>query len=1173
MKRRNDYKVAMAESVELEPLGGMDKLSETTDSKKRNGINKFAAVLAGEQRRGGPVKVSVVGSGGPNNKPWRRERIGMTEPDSDDDAFLTGGDSSSRPVRDGVAVCSQKRALLVTAIVLGTLLATALVIAYAGPQTVCPCAGKIPPGYVPDGYNSSEPFQPIATNGQPFPWLLPTLPNNVKPNRYILTIHPNLTTLDVKGQVSIELYVEKETNFVVLHAQDLNITEKALVGPKGFALKILRMLEYTPRQQLYIETREKLRKKANYTLSIRWHSKMILDQFEGDFDMKKTLAATVLKPGSTRKAFPCFDEPHLRAAFKISLFRDRFHIGLSNSIVQDTDDVGFYMGTGLLRDDFAETPPLPPDSVSWVISDFKRELLEPSSKYQRVNASKATDGTAITKPNVPAAVPKVASKSEKKPFRNLTAVLLSKNLFKLTNNLPTKEPAAEEINVVTTHPIDSSTASLLGDEREIMWAGETSLIRTAPAYSFYAPETHIAKGTFILHTSRDILEYLQQWLSVAYPLSKLDFVALPSLLDDLSSSLGLIVCRTSFLNEPNSISAKEYHMSVVKISEGIVKQYFGGLISPKAWKHKWLWEGLIRYLSRFLLSTIQPLWPMKELFLIDTLTKALDIDALQGWDSISAGASDTGDNDPFFVDKSASLLSMLQSAIGERNFRQCLGKFLRTYQFQTAEPADLWVLCAKQVNNSRYIKEMMIQWTNAAAFPLLNVTLNGTSLTVHQTDFRPAEYLAIYDEPIEEIEGDDTPGGRSTTTSTTTTTTIAPTGDIKAGSRWIFPIHYTTDVLNGNGTTPEDMEQHEQQPSLSVWLNSSEAVITLNHSPEWVKLNYGQTGYYRVLYDETNLNKLVNQLHTNNEVFSTQDRVGLVSDIFTLCHANLIPCHAAMELISYFPKEKEWGPIALGTNHLEKWRKILKYSECYLVLAEYVRQNLAKSIQTIGWEDAGEEEIKLLRPVLMLSATLWEESDTIKFAKSLVSNFTANSVPIPPNLRSVAYIGSVLSGEFQYWQFCWDRYMAVRRERSSVLEERMELLRALGVTKDAWLQNRLLSHVITLPVFEIVQVLDAIAGTPTGGAMACRFLQAKWFDFQSKLGRGTVQFARVISAITQYGSTKFDYDELKSLVNRFGDGPGLKLLNMTLSTVAANVEWVSRSQASIYSWIENKYHF
>lgn len=63
----------------------------------------------------------------------------------------------------------------------------------------------MPPGYIPEHYNSSLPFNPIATNGEPFPWLLPTLPNNVKPIRYTLTIHPNLTTLDVKGKfISIE---------------------------------------------------------------------------------------------------------------------------------------------------------------------------------------------------------------------------------------------------------------------------------------------------------------------------------------------------------------------------------------------------------------------------------------------------------------------------------------------------------------------------------------------------------------------------------------------------------------------------------------------------------------------------------------------------------------------------------------------------------------------------------------------------------------------------------------------------------------------------------------------------------------------------------------------------------------------------------------------------------
>lgn len=68
---------------------------------------------------------------------------------------------------------------------------------------------------------------------------------------------------------------------------------------------------------------------------------------------------------------------------------------------------------------------------------------------------------------------------------------------------------------------------------------------------------------------------------------------------------------------------------------------------------------------------------------------------------------------------------------------------------------------------------------------------------------------------------------------------------------------------------------------------------------------------------------------------------------------------------------------------------------------------------------------------------------------------------------------------------------------------------------------------ISLPTNELVEILESIAGTPTGGAMACRFLQAKWNELQTKLGHGTVAFARVITAITQYGATKFDYDEVR----------------------------------------------
>lgn len=130
-----------------------------------------------------------------------------------------------------------------------------------------------------------------------------------------------------------------------------------------------------------------------------------------------------------------------------------------------------------------------------------------------------------------------------------------------------------------------------------------------------------------------------------------------------------------------------------------------------------------------------------------------------------------------------------------------------------------------------------------------------------------------------------------------------------------------------------------------------------------------------------------------------------------------------------------------------------------------------------------------------------------------------------PHPLQVVYTGSILSGEYIYWQHCWERFVTLQRT-SETFVERMQLLRALGRTKDAWLQNRLLSHVTMLPTEEVVQVLKAIAGTPTGGAMACRFLQAKWFELEKRLGPGTVSFAKVISAITQYGATKFDYDEV-----------------------------------------------
>lgn len=66
------------------------------------------------------------------------------------------------------------------------------------------------------------------------------------------------------------------------------------------------------------------------------------------YDLNRYLATTHFEPTYARSAFPCFDEPQFKARFKMSILRDRFHISLFNMPIKSTEDIGFYMGTGLV---------------------------------------------------------------------------------------------------------------------------------------------------------------------------------------------------------------------------------------------------------------------------------------------------------------------------------------------------------------------------------------------------------------------------------------------------------------------------------------------------------------------------------------------------------------------------------------------------------------------------------------------------------------------------------------------------------------------------------------------------------------------------------------------------------------------------------------------------------
>ncbi|XP_017303049.1 leucyl-cystinyl aminopeptidase-like, partial [Diaphorina citri] len=144
-----------------------------------------------------------------NSVLWKKQsNVKMNDHDVDDVAFLTGVNhyqsqngihKRSLYEHNGVAVCSQNRALIIASVVLSILFLSSLIIAYVGPQNDCPCIGEKPVFLQDEDLNGAKrPVIPIATSGEVFPWNNVRLPTFAHPLRYVINIHPNLTTLDVK---------------------------------------------------------------------------------------------------------------------------------------------------------------------------------------------------------------------------------------------------------------------------------------------------------------------------------------------------------------------------------------------------------------------------------------------------------------------------------------------------------------------------------------------------------------------------------------------------------------------------------------------------------------------------------------------------------------------------------------------------------------------------------------------------------------------------------------------------------------------------------------------------------------------------------------------------------------------------------------------------------------
>jgi aminopeptidase N len=176
------------------------------------------------------------------------------------------------------------------------------------------------------------------------------LPLEALPERYELTLAPHLDAGTFDGSARITLGLARPTAQVTLNAIELEITRAAVAD------NVARVHVELAAQTVTLTFARPLAA-GKAVLELAWRGKLSSELrgfYHAEADGQR-YAFTDFEPTEARRAFPCFDEPAVKARFQMTAVIDAAHVAVSNGpIVREQLDREHGRKTVV----FGETPPL-----------------------------------------------------------------------------------------------------------------------------------------------------------------------------------------------------------------------------------------------------------------------------------------------------------------------------------------------------------------------------------------------------------------------------------------------------------------------------------------------------------------------------------------------------------------------------------------------------------------------------------------------------------------------------------------------------------------------------------------------------------------------------------------------------------------------------------------------
>jgi len=570
-----------------------------------------------------------------------------------------------------------------------------------------------------------------------------------------------------------------------------------------------------------------------------------------------------------------------------------------------------------------------------------------------------------------------------------------------------------------------------------------------------APPERLALAPFALEAGAAALRAFTDFFAIPYPGDKLDLVAIPDFAFGAMENLGCVTFReTALLVDPVRGSQADLQRVADVVNHEIAHMWFGDLVTMKWWNGIWLNEAFATFMELKATDAFRPEWDRWTSFGVER-AGAFAIDSLAATRPIEFPVVSPADAEGMFdiltYQKGCAVMRMLEQYVGEDGFRDGLRLYMAAHAYGNTETGDLWDAIEQATRQP--VRSMMDSWILQGGFPLVTATLaaDGTAVTLEQERFRLHAGRATGDAP-----------------------------------RWSVPV-----VLR---TSTGDLHK--------VLLDDSSTTVALDSKADWLVVNAGGSGFFRVRYASGLLQALLDDLASAG--LTPLERHALVSDAHAAVLSGQAPLSDLLEVVRALAGDDDpdvWSALASSLNLLSR---VARGGATEPLVAALVREVARPALGRLGWEPSSGESDRsgALRGVLIaLLGGTGNDPEVQVRAKALFEDWLVDRTSVPPDLVGPVLQTTARLGDPADYERILDRY-----RHATTPQEEVRALAALASVEDPALFTRTVELYLSTEIRSqnAPMVLAAALASAVGGRVAWEAIRQHWVEINERYPSNTI---------------------------------------------------------------------